>query len=91
MCELVAGTDNVMVALPSGLVGPWLNAVTLGEIVGGLVEPSGSQPALPGAGIGVQVGDVVEDRPDFSWMRWDEWSKKYPQPAVQGLPTSPAS
>ncbi|TME00996.1 MAG: FAD-dependent oxidoreductase [Chloroflexi bacterium] len=91
MCELVAGTDNVMVALPSGLVGPWLNAVTLGEIVGGLIEPSGSQPALPGAGLGVQAGDVVEDRPEFSWMGWDQWSKKYLQLSAQRLPTSPAS
>jgi len=91
MCELVAGTDNVIVALPSGLVGPWLNAVTLGEIVGGLIEPSGSQPALPGAGLGVQAGDVVEDRPEFSWMGWDQWSKKYLQLSAQRLPTSPAS
>ena len=89
MCELVGGTDNVIVALPSGLVGPWLNAITLGDIVGGLVDPSGSQHALPGGGVGVHVGDAVEDRPDFSWTGWDEWLGKYPQLSVQ--PTSPAS
>ncbi len=44
MCELVEGTKNVVVALPSGLVGPWLNATRMSEIVGGLVDPGGSQP-----------------------------------------------
>src|SRR5438132_1156364 len=77
-----------IVAMPSGLVGPWLNAITLSEIVGGLVDPSNTQPELPGGGVGVKVGDVVEERPDFSWMGWDEWSKKYPQFAVQTSPVS---
>jgi glycine/D-amino acid oxidase-like deaminating enzyme len=83
MCELVEGTKNVVVALPSGLVGPWLNATRMCEIVGELVDPSGNQPALPGGGAGVRVGDAVEDRPDFVWMGWDEWLRKYPQLSVQ--------
>jgi len=78
MCELVEGTDNVIIALPSGLVGPWLNADRMREIVGGLVEPSGSRPALPGGGADVRVGDAVEDRPDFVWMGWDAWLRNYP-------------
>lgn len=78
MCEVVEGTSNVIIALPSGLVGPWLNAIKMAEIVGRLVEPSGSQAPLPGGGAGVQVGDSVEDRPDFVWMGWDEWVRKYP-------------
>ncbi len=82
MCELVEGTRNVIIALPSGLVGPWLNAVRLNEIVGGLVDPSGSRRQLPNAGVGVQVGDAVEDRPDFVWVGWEEWSQKYPQLSV---------
>lgn len=73
MCELVTGTENVIVALPSGLVGPWLNARDVAGIVGGLFGPTGEQSALPGAGHGVQVGDAVEDRPDFTWTPWDEW------------------
>ncbi len=85
MCELVEGTKNVVVALPSGLVGPWLNATRMCEIVGGLVDPSGNQPALPGGGAGVRVGDAVEDRPDFVWMGWDEWFRKYPQLSVQAF------
>jgi glycine/D-amino acid oxidase-like deaminating enzyme len=84
MCELVEGTDNVAIALPSGLVGPWLNATRTGEIVGGLVDPSGDQRELPGGGAGVQVGNVVEDRPDFVWMGWDAWSRKYPQLTIGG-------
>jgi glycine/D-amino acid oxidase-like deaminating enzyme len=79
MCDLVQGTKNVIIALPSGLVGPWLNVIRMGEIVGGFVKPSGSQPPLPGRTAGVRVGDAVEDRPDFVWMGWDEWLRKYPQ------------
>ena len=79
MCELAEGTKNVIIALPSGLVGPWLNAITINEIVSGLVDPSGSQPPLPGGGAGVRVGSAVEDRPDFVWMGWNEWLREYPQ------------
>jgi hypothetical protein len=83
MCELVEGTKNVVIALPSGLVGAWLNATRMCEMVGGLVDPSGNQPALPGGGAGVRVGNAVEDRPDFVWMGWHEWLRKYPQLSVQ--------
>jgi glycine/D-amino acid oxidase-like deaminating enzyme len=83
MCELVEGIKNVVVALPSGLVGPWLNATRLCEIVGGLVDPRGSQPRLTGGGLGVRVGSAVEDRPDFVWLGWDKWLRKYPQLSVQ--------
>lgn len=79
MCELLAGTTNVIIALPSGLVGPWPNVIQIAEIVGGLVRPSGSQPPLPGGGAGVRVGNVVEDEPDFEWMGWEEWLQRYPQ------------
>jgi glycine/D-amino acid oxidase-like deaminating enzyme len=83
MCELIEGMSNAIIALPSGLVGPWLNATTTCEIVGGLLNPSHTQPVLPAAGKGVQVGNAVEDRPDFVWMEWDQWLRKYPQLAVQ--------
>jgi glycine/D-amino acid oxidase-like deaminating enzyme len=83
LCELVDGTANVIMALPSGLVGPWLNVMTIGDIVGGLVDPSGSQPPLPGGGLDVRVGDAVEDRPDFVWTGWNEWLRLYPQLANQ--------
>ena len=85
LCQLVEGTENVIVALPSGLVGPWLNVTTIGEIVGRLFAPAGAQPPLPSAGLGVPVGDPVEDRPDFVWMGLEEWLRKYPQLSVQTL------
>jgi hypothetical protein len=87
LCELVEGTKNVIMALPSGLIGPWLNVITMNGLVGALVEPSGVQPSLPGAGAGVQVGNTVEDRPDFVWMGWDEWLQAYPQLADQRAKT----
>jgi hypothetical protein len=90
MCELVEGTNNVIVALPSGLVGPWLNAIRVCEIVGGLVDPSGSQLPLPSGGAGVRVGNAVEDRADFVWMDWDAWLRKYPQPSVEALSYPPS-
>lgn len=84
MCELVDGTSNVIMALPSGLIGPWLNVVTINEIVGGLVDPSGSQPPLPGGGTDVRVEDAVEDRPGFVWMDWNQWLRSYPQLSGHG-------
>jgi hypothetical protein len=78
-CELVEGAGNVIMALPSGLIGPWPNAETMTNILGGLVDPSGSQPPVPGGGDGVRVGQAVEDRPDFVWAGWDEWLQRYPE------------
>jgi glycine/D-amino acid oxidase-like deaminating enzyme len=79
MCELVDGTSNVIMALPSGLIGPWLNVPAIRAIVGGLVEPNGTQPPLPGGGVNVRVGNPVEDRADFAWMTWNEWLRSYPE------------
>ena len=84
MCELVEGTRNVIVALPSGLIGPWLNVVTMTDIVAGLTVPSGTQPPLPGGGADVRVGSAVEDRPGFVWLGWDEWLRNYPQLSYAG-------
>jgi glycine/D-amino acid oxidase-like deaminating enzyme len=75
MCELIAGTSNVIATLPSGLVAPWLNAADAIQLVGRLADPSGAQPRLPGRGEGVRPGRVVEDRPDFKWMTWEEWRR----------------
>jgi len=73
MCELVEGTGNVILALPSGLVTPWLNAARIGDIVSELSDPSGAQAPVPGAGIGVQTGFAVEDRPEFPWLSLQQW------------------
>lgn len=66
-CELVEGASNVIVALPSGLVAPWLNAARVAELVATTVEPRGRQSPIPGGGENVEVGTPVEDRPGFVW------------------------
>lgn len=70
MCGLLEGTSNVIAALPSGLLGAWLNAARVLELLRNLRDPSGVQPPLPGGGEGVRVGNVVEDRPGFAWSSW---------------------
>src|SRR5207302_3541344 len=75
MCDLVQGTANVVVALPSGIVGAWLNAARVGEIVSSLIDPSGRQSLVPGGGVGVEVGAVVEDRPSFAWLTPRQWMR----------------
>jgi hypothetical protein len=79
---VIAGTGNVIAALPSGLVGPWRNAADTLTLVRGLTAPSGTQPPLPGAGDGVCVGRPVEDRPGFAWHSWEDWLRSLPQPAT---------
>jgi glycine/D-amino acid oxidase-like deaminating enzyme len=78
-CAPVEGTANVIAALPSGLIGPWLNATDVLKLLRGLAlpgAPSGSGRTLPpllGGGVGVRVGQPVEDRPGFAWQTWQEW------------------
>ncbi|MFY9615550.1 MAG: FAD-dependent oxidoreductase [Candidatus Dormiibacterota bacterium] len=79
LCALVDGATNVIMALPSGLIGPWLNMTRITDLVGGLVDPSDSRAPVLGGGVGVQVGRAVEDRPDFEWLSWDEWARRFPQ------------
>jgi glycine/D-amino acid oxidase-like deaminating enzyme len=79
LCAIVAGAGNVIVALPSGLVGPWRNAADALTLLRGLTAPSGAQPALAGAGQGVFVGSPVEDRPGFAWQSPEDWLRALPQ------------
>jgi glycine/D-amino acid oxidase-like deaminating enzyme len=82
LCAIIAGTGNVIVALPSGLVEPWRNAAATLTLVRGLVSPSGVQPTLPGAGEGVRVGCPVEERHGFGWQAWEDWSRSLPRSAA---------
>jgi glycine/D-amino acid oxidase-like deaminating enzyme len=82
LCAVVSGTGNVIVALPSGLVSPWLNAADTLGFLHGLVAPSGAQPTLPGRGEGVGVGSLVEDRPGFVWRPWEQWQQALPHVGV---------
>jgi glycine/D-amino acid oxidase-like deaminating enzyme len=79
LCGVIAGTGNVIAALPSGLVGPWRNAADTLSLVRGHTVPSGAQPALPGAGQGVRVGCPVEERLGFAWQSWEDWLRSLPQ------------
>jgi hypothetical protein len=77
---VIAGAGNVIVALPSGLVGPWRNAADTLNLVRGLAAPSHTQPVLAGVGQGVRVGSPVEDRPGFAWQSWEDWMRSLRQP-----------
>jgi glycine/D-amino acid oxidase-like deaminating enzyme len=85
LCAVLAGTGNVIAALPSGLVGPWRNAADALTLVRGLRAPSGAgaQPALAGTGQGVCVGRPVEDRPGFAWQSPEDWLRSLPQRTAQ--------
>ncbi|HEX9017039.1 MAG TPA: FAD-dependent oxidoreductase [Chloroflexota bacterium] len=74
MCELIAGTGNVIAALPSGLVAPWLNAADTRDLLRPIVDPSGEGRELSRGGEGVRVGNPVEQRPGFRWTTWQEWT-----------------
>ncbi len=76
LCAVIDGAPNVIAALPSGLVAPWLNAGDTLKLVRGLVAPNdGEQPTLPHGGEGVRAGSPVEDRPGFAWRSWEEWQQ----------------
>ncbi len=79
LCAVIAGTGNVIAALPSGLVGPWRNAAETLDLVRSLATPSRIQPSLPGAGQGVHVGSPVEDRSGFTWQSWADWLRSLSQ------------
>ena len=79
LCAIVSGAANVIAALPSGLVAPWLNAADTLTLVRSLAEPSGDQPALPDGGNNVRAGSPVEDRAGFTWLTWKDWQQTLPQ------------
>jgi glycine/D-amino acid oxidase-like deaminating enzyme len=79
LCTVLAGTGNVIAALPSGLVGPWRNVAETLDLVRGLAAPSRTQPSLPGAGQDVRVGSPVEERPGFAWQSWADWLRSLSQ------------
>jgi glycine/D-amino acid oxidase-like deaminating enzyme len=82
LCGVIAGAGNVVVALPSGLVGPWRNAADTLDLVRGMAAPSRTQPLLPNAGQSVHVGSPVEDRSGFPWQSSDAWLRSLSQLAA---------
>lgn len=69
-CGRVAGTTDVLVALPSVITGAWVNAGRVAEMVAGRVAPSGEGPPLPGGGAGVSIGRHTEDTEAVEWHDW---------------------
>lgn len=74
-CELVDGTTNLLMALPSLAVNAWSNAKIAPEIVDAVAPRRGGQPEIPGAGVGVGVGRVREDRSGVRWSTWRQMSQ----------------
>jgi glycine/D-amino acid oxidase-like deaminating enzyme len=73
-CELVDGTTNLLIALPSLVVNAWSNAKIAAGIVDAVAPRKVHQPDIPGAGVGVRVGRLREDRPGVRWSTWRQMS-----------------
>jgi len=78
LCDLLGGTRNVFVALPSVLVNAWSNAQRTLAMLHSRVEASGSSIDLPGSGVGVRVGAVRELTDEVAWMSWTELVRAFP-------------
>lgn len=61
------GVPNVVMALPSGLVGAWPAALQAATLVAGLVSDRRPQPMVPGAGAAPAPAPAPEEQPDFVW------------------------
>jgi glycine/D-amino acid oxidase-like deaminating enzyme len=69
-CELVDGTTNLLMALPSLAINAWSNARIAAEIVDAVSPRKVHQPDVPSAGVGVDVGRLREDRIGARWSTW---------------------
>ena len=87
LCEPMAGAEDVVVALPSGLVTPWLNATRIVELVADRVTPGKRHPQLSVAANAIGISRPVEDRPDFVWYPFDDFAHR----VREGQPASSSS
>lgn len=76
MCELVDGTANLVLALPSLVVNAWSNAKIAAGIVDALTLRKVQQPDIPASGAGVLVGRLREERPGVRWSTWREMNDR---------------
>ncbi|MGH7687241.1 MAG: FAD-dependent oxidoreductase [Candidatus Dormibacteria bacterium] len=76
LCEPLTGAEDVIVALPSGLVPAWTNAERVVALVGGLTSPSGERPAIARAEPDVAIALPVEDRTGFAWLSVDDFARR---------------
>jgi glycine/D-amino acid oxidase-like deaminating enzyme len=88
LCEPVAGAEDVIVALPSGLLPAWTNTAHIVELVSERASPSNDQPRLSLAGAGVEIARAIEDRPDFVWYSFDEFARTLHEHQVSGSSTA---
>ena len=77
LCEVVEGTSNIILALPSVLINAWPNAVDAVAIVRKLADPSGAAPLIPHAGRNVRVGQENELASETQWLDWNGFSRLY--------------
>lgn len=77
LCEVVEGTSNIILALPSVLINAWPNAVDAVAIVRKIADPSGTTPRIPGAGRNVGVGQENELASETQWLDWSGFSRLY--------------
>jgi hypothetical protein len=78
LCERVEGTSNVLMALPSGLLGAWVNSQTALTMLRSQVKASGWSQSVPGTGQGVRAGLVNELTDEAMWMTGQEFVRTYP-------------
>ena len=76
MCEPVTGAEDVIVALPSGLVPAWTNTARILELVGERAAPRGSVAALPATDRPIPVSRPVEERAGFEWLTVEEFAQR---------------
>jgi glycine/D-amino acid oxidase-like deaminating enzyme len=77
LCEVVEGTRNIILALPSVLINAWPNAVDAVAIVRKIADPSGTTPRIPRAGRNVRVGQENELASETQWLDWSGFSRLY--------------
>jgi len=77
LCEVVEGTSNIILALPSVLINAWPNAVDAVAIVRKLADPSGATLPIPRAGRNVRVGQEDELASETQWLDWNGFSRLY--------------
>lgn len=76
-CDRVAGTNDVVVALPSVVTGAWVNAGRVADLVGERSDPRGEDPPIPGGGTGVAVGPNTEDAEGVNWHEWPTFLRQF--------------
>lgn len=84
MCEPLAGAEDVIVVLPSGLVPAWTNTERIHELVSAMVKPGAHLTSLEAGGRSPGFSIPVEDRPGFAWLSPAEFDRRLRAATVSG-------